>query len=152
MLHCDVKPENVLLSGTHAFVADFGISRAVHAEFFEWGRRSELDSSAGTPAYVSPEQASGERNLDRRSDVYSLACVVFEMLAGRPPFRGTTTMETVAQRFTAMPDLKKYAPHVPRSVARAVAIGMALEHEHRTATANELVESIENAAKNPKPC
>ncbi len=57
VLHCDVKPENVLLSGTHAYVADFGISRAVHAEFFEWGKRSDLDVSAGTPAYVSPEHA-----------------------------------------------------------------------------------------------
>ena len=151
VLHCDIKPENILLSGTHAFVADFGISRAVHAEFFEWGRRSELDSSAGTPAYVSPEQASGERNLDQRSDVYSLACVVFEMLAGRPPFKGTTTMETVAQRFTSTPDLEKYAPHVLRGVARAVALGMALKNEHRPATANDLIDSIEDAAKNTKP-
>jgi predicted permease len=146
VLHCDVKPENVLLSETHAYVADFGISRAVHAEFMEWGRRSELDSSAGTPAYVSPEQASGERNLDRRSDVYSFACMIFEMLAGRPPFEGTTTMETVAQRFTAMPDLKRYAPHIHRNVAKAIAVGMALKSEHRPETAAAFLASLEVAA------
>ena len=143
VLHCDIKPENVLLSETHAYVADFGIARAVHAEFFEWGRRSELDSSAGTPAYVSPEQASGDRNLDPRSDVYSFASMVFEMLAGRPPFKGTTTMETVAQRFTAMPDLKRYAPHVPRGVVRAVVSGMALKSEHRPATPIDFVRELE---------
>ncbi len=102
IIHCDIKPANVLLAGDHAYLADFGISRAVHAEVREWGRRGEIDSSAGTPAYVSPEQASGEKNLDARTDVYSLACVAFEMLTGQPPFSGTTTMETVAKRFTSI--------------------------------------------------
>jgi putative ABC transport system permease protein len=150
VLHCDVKPENVLVSDLHAFVADFGISRAVHAEFFEWGKRSELDSSAGTPAYVSPEQASGEPNLDQRSDVYSFACVVWEMLAGRPPFKGTTTMETVAQRFTAMPDLKRFAPHIPRPVAKVIAAGMALRGESRPETPSDFVQALEAAAAQKK--
>jgi serine/threonine-protein kinase len=151
VLHCDVKPENVLLSETHAYVADFGISRAVHAEFLEWGKRSELDSSAGTPAYVSPEQASGERNLDARADLYSFACMVFEMLAGIPPFEGTTTMETVAQRFTTTPALRRYAPHIPRSVAKAVATGMALKSEHRPGTVLDFIQSLETAAAQKAP-
>ena len=147
VLHCDVKPENVLLSDDHAYVADFGISRAIHAEVFEWGRRHDIDSSAGTPAYVSPEQATGDRNLEPRSDVYSLACMVFEMLAGRPPFRGTTTMETVAQRFTAVPDLRRYAPHVPRGVAKAIATAMALEADRRPGTPGDFVQGLRSGIR-----
>jgi len=92
ILHCDVKPENVLVQDGHAFVMDFGIARKLRSEALEWaGQRTELDFSAGTPAYVSPEQARGDREVDQRSDVYSLACVVYEMLSGRTPFGGTTT-------------------------------------------------------------
>jgi serine/threonine-protein kinase len=132
VLHCDVKPANVLLSGEHAFVADFGISRAIHAEAFEWGKPTALDTSAGTPAYVSPEQAGGESDLDARSDVYSLACMTFEVLAGRAPFSGNNTMAVVAQRFTAeVPDLKRLAPDVPARVADTVKRGMSLDLERR---------------------
>jgi predicted permease len=148
VLHCDVKPENVLLFDDHAYVADFGISRAVHAEVLEWGKRNEIDSSAGTPAYVSPEQASGESNLDARSDVYSFGCMVFEMLAGHPPFTGTKTMEIVAQRFTSVvPDLKAYAPQIPRRVASAVATAMELASQRRHGSAMEFIEAVEEGRK-----
>lgn len=147
VLHCDVKPENVLLDDDHVYVADFGISRAIHAEVFEWGRRDGLDSSAGTPAYVSPEQASGERNLDARSDVYSLGCMVFEMLGGRAPFTGRTTMETVAQRFTSeLPDLRDLAPYLPRAVAVVVERSMSLAPARRTQSATELIADLERIA------
>ncbi|NIM49556.1 MAG: protein kinase [Gemmatimonadales bacterium] len=147
VLHCDVKPANVLLSGDHAFVADFGIARAIHSEAFEWGKRSEIDTSAGTPAYVSPEQASGERHLDARSDVYSLACMVFEMLSGQPPFTGDTTMAIVSRRFASdPPDLRELVPRVPLRVARALRRGMALHSERRHQSAAALVESLERGS------
>ncbi|MHC4984501.1 MAG: protein kinase domain-containing protein, partial [Planctomycetota bacterium] len=121
VLHCDVKPENVLLFDDHAYVADFGISRAVHAEAMEWGKRNEIDSSAGTPAYVSPEQASGEQNLDPRSD---------------------------AQRFTSVvPDLKAFAPQVPRRIAEAVATAMELASQRRHASPREFMDALEEGAK-----
>jgi predicted permease len=147
VLHCDVKPENILLGEEHVYVADFGISRAIHAETFEWGRRNEIDSSAGTPAYVSPEQASGEQNLDERADVYSVGCVVFEMLTGRSPFTGRNTMEIVAQRFTSeVPDLREYAPDVPPAVAAAIERAMSLAPGRRTPSAMAFHRDLEVAA------
>jgi hypothetical protein len=98
VLHCDVKPENILLDGMHAYVTDFGVARKLHSEVLPWTAPRELDLSAGTPAYVSPEQASGEKELDARSDVYSLACVVYEMLTGRQPFEGGNTQAVVSRR------------------------------------------------------
>jgi predicted permease len=146
ILHCDIKPGNVLLTGLHAYVADFGISRVVHSEVLEWGRSGDIDSSAGTPAYVSPEQASGEREIDARSDVYSLGCMVFEMLSGSPPFSGATTMQTVASRFgKEVPNLQSRAPHVPSAVALAVNRAMAFAPEHRHADVEQLVEDVERA-------
>jgi predicted permease len=144
ILHCDVKPANILVSDGHAFVADFGISRAIHTEAFEWGRPAGLDSSAGTPAYVSPEQASGEQRLDARSDVYSLACLVFEMLSGEPPFRGTTTVATVAQRFTGeIPDLRTAVPGIPLRISTAVKRGMSLDIARRHQSARDFLASLE---------
>ncbi len=148
VLHCDVKPANILLSGDHAFVADFGIARAIHAETFEWGKPAQIDTSAGTPAYVSPEQASGERELDLRSDVYSLACMTFEMLAGRPPFSGDTTMAVVSQRFTSRPpDIGELVPDLPLRVTDAIQWGMALEVERRPQSATAFVDNLERGAR-----
>ncbi len=152
LLHCDVKPENVLLFGEHAYVADFGISRALHAEAFQWGRRAEIDSSAGTPAYVSPEQATGEPQLDGRTDVYSLGCMVYEMLSGRQPFSGSTTMEIVSQRFTDdPPDLLKVAPYIRRSVAAVVQRAMATDPARRYASSVAFDEALEDAAEHHHP-
>jgi transcriptional regulator with XRE-family HTH domain len=147
MLHCDVKPENILLSEDHPYVADFGISRAIHTEMFEWGQRREIDSSAGTPAYVSPEQATGDQQLDARSDVYSLGCVVFEMLSGEKPFTGTNTMEIVSKRFReTVPDLRQHAPHISRPLSTAVARAMDLDPAERTATTKDFVADLERSA------
>jgi predicted permease len=144
ILHCDVKPANILVSEDHAFVADFGISRAIHTEAFEWGRPAGLDSSAGTPAYVSPEQASGEQHLDARSDVYSLACLVFEMLSGEAPFKGVTTVATVAQRFTGeTPDLRDFVPGIPVRISTAVRRGMSLDLKRRHQSARDFLASLE---------
>ena len=135
VLHCDVKPENILLDGTHPYVMDFGVARKLHTEFLPWTQRRELDLSAGTPAYVSPEQASGEKELDTRTDVYSLACVLYEMLSGRPPFEGTTTQAVVSRRFIEPPPpLREFAPEVSPLLERAVERGMALQPQQRPAT------------------
>ncbi|HSA57505.1 MAG TPA: protein kinase [Gemmatimonadaceae bacterium] len=128
VLHCDVKPENILVQDGHPYVMDFGIARKLHSEANEWvAVRKELDFSAGTPAYVSPEQASGDVELDARSDVYSLACVVYEMLAGRAPFSGATTQEIVSRRFSEVPPpLRRFAPDVPERVDEVISRAMSL--------------------------
>lgn len=140
VLHCDVKPANVLLSDDHAYLIDFGIARVVQGEVWSGESRAEFDSGAGTPAYVSPEQARGEPVLDRRADVYSLACLLFEMLTGRPPFEGDTTLATVAKRFIEPPpDLRRLAPHLPAELADAIRRGLALDRDDRTPTAGALL-------------
>lgn len=147
VLHCDVKPENVLLNGDHAWVMDFGIARKLHSEIGEWPLRKELDISAGTPAYVSPEQASGDPNLDARSDVYSLGCMVYEMLAGRVPFGGTSTQEIVSTRFIVPPPpLRDFAPEVPSAVASVLERAMSLPREQRPETAAAFAAELERAA------
>jgi serine/threonine protein kinase len=99
VIHRDIKPENILLQGGHALVADFGIALA--ASKVGGNRMTETGMSLGTPQYMSPEQAMGERELDSRTDVYALGCVTFEMLAGEPPFTGPTAQSIVAKVITA---------------------------------------------------
>ncbi len=98
VVHRDIKPENILLSGGHALIADFGIARAVK----EAGgtRLTETGLSLGTPQYMSPEQASGERDVDARSDVYALGCVTYEMLVGEPPHTGPNAQAIIAKVLT----------------------------------------------------
>ncbi len=148
VLHCDVKPQNVLLVDGHPYVADFGLSRAIHLEALrEWPRPPEVDIGAGTPAYVSPEQARAARSLDPRSDLYSLGCVVFEMLAGRPPFEGGSTTEVVRRRFEALPPpLQRLRPDLPAGVAAAVARAMALDPEQRPAHPTAFVRELRAGA------
>ena len=90
LIHRDIKPENILLSGGHALVADFGVARALAPGTGEQAALTGTGLAIGTPAYMSPEQATGEHSLDERSDLYSLGCVLYEMLAGEPPFGGPT--------------------------------------------------------------
>src|SRR5215204_2060325 len=102
VVHRDIKPENILIEGEHAVVADFGIAKAVAAA----GHQTTLTRSGtavGTPAYMSPEQAAGDADIDGRSDLYSLACVVYESLAGQPPFTGVTTESLVRQHMVSPP-------------------------------------------------
>ncbi|MGE0439217.1 MAG: ADOP family duplicated permease [Gemmatimonadales bacterium] len=150
ILHCDVKPANVLLHGDHTWVTDFGIARKLHDEIGGWRSADGLDLSAGTPAYVSPEQATGEADLDARSDVYSLACLTYEMLAGRPPFEGDSTQAVVARRFLVPPSpLREVAPEVPPAVDRIIETALAVSREDRPPTAVAFAEQLEQAVAGP---
>jgi len=116
VIHRDIKPENILLASGHAMVADFGIARAVTRAGSE--TLTGTGTAVGTPTYMSPEQAAGERDLDGRSDLYALGCVVYEMLAGQPPFTGPTVESVVHQHLTAEPrSITQIRPAVPAAVA-----------------------------------
>src|SRR6266513_2312776 len=95
VVHRDIKPENILLSGGEAVVADFGIARAITQA--AGTRLTETGIRVGTPAYMSPEQAMAQQHIDGRADIYALGCVLYEMLAGHPPFLGTTAQEILAR-------------------------------------------------------
>ncbi len=119
IIHRDVKPENILLTGSHALVADFGIARALDAAGEQ--KLTETGMAVGTPAYMSPEQAAGGKELDPRTDIYSLGVVLYEMLAGETPFAAPTAQATIARRFmeTARP-LREAREAVPVPVEQAV--------------------------------
>jgi hypothetical protein len=144
IVHRDIKPENILLSGSHAVVADFGIARAVHAAGGErWETLTDSGVAVGTPAYMSPEQTAGEHDLDGRSDIFSLGCVVYEMLAGVPPFTGPDGEVMIAKRFTdPAPILRAVREDVPESVDLAVQRALAKEPAERFANALEFTDAI----------
>jgi serine/threonine-protein kinase len=119
IIHRDIKPENILLQRGHALVADFGIALA--ASRTGGSRMTETGLSLGTPHYMSPEQAMGERELGPRSDVYALGCVCYEMLCGEPPFTGPTPQAIVARVMTEPPrSVRSQRPTVPENVEAAV--------------------------------
>jgi len=142
VVHRDVKPENVLLSGGHAFVADFGVARAVDLAGLEGATATGL--AMGTPAYMSPEQAAGQADLDGRSDVYSLACVFYEMLAGSAPFGGATPREIMAKHaLEPPPPIRRARPELPPAVEAALARGLAKAPHERTPSAADLVRELQ---------
>jgi serine/threonine protein kinase/tetratricopeptide (TPR) repeat protein len=136
VIHRDIKPENILLSGGHALVADFGIARALGQT--DSARLTETGMAIGTAAYMSPEQASAMSHIDGRSDVYSLGCVVYEMLAGEPPYTGPTAQAIIAKRFSdPVPRVRRVRPSVPEHVDVAVTQALAPVPADRFATATE---------------
>ena len=148
VVHRDVKPENILIARSgHALLADFGIARGTPG-----GTRPEtmtqLGMAIGTVAYMSPEQAMGEREIDARSDVYALGCVLFEMLSGSPPFTGATAMSVVAKHLSAPPpDLRALRPEVPPAVAQALSRALAKEPGDRPGSARELAQALLTSAE-----
>jgi len=144
VVHRDIKPENILLQSGHAVVADFGIAKAIAAAGSE--RLTETGLSIGTPAYMSPEQAAGDSDLDGRSDLYSLGCVLYEMLAGEPPFTGPSAQAVVAKRLsTPAPRVSVLRKTVPAHVERALDAVLALAPADRFATAAQFAEALGNA-------
>ena len=148
VIHRDVKPENILIARSgHALLADFGIARGTPG-----GARPEtmtqLGMAIGTVAYMSPEQAMGEREIDARSDVYALACVLFEMLSGNPPFTGATAMSVVAKHLSAPPpDLRALRPEAPPAVAHVLTRALAKDPGDRPGSARELAQALVTSAE-----
>jgi serine/threonine-protein kinase len=144
ILHCDVKPENILLDGDHVYLADFGLSQAVRADALLWGPGGAAGSGGGTASYVSPEQALGEQAIDGRTDLYSLACVAYEMLAGRPPFTGENDHAIVARRFTSLVAPTHGLPRaLPDDIRTAIARALSLAPEHRQRSVMEFAAALE---------
>ena len=141
VIHRDIKPENILLSEGHALVADFGIGKALTQASDQ--QLTETGMAVGTPAYMSPEQAAGDKDLDPRSDVYSLATVLYEMLAGVTPFAAPTSQATIARRFMETPrPLREARDSVPEGVEQAVQRALARTAADRFATAAEFARAL----------
>jgi len=141
VIHRDIKPENVLLSGGHAVVADFGVARAIQEAREDV--LTEPGVALGTPDYMSPEQARGTRRLDGRTDIYSLCCMLYEMLAGRPPFPGDNESAVMARRIMEdPPHVRDVRKEVPRAIDRILRKGMATNPERRYSSAAQFVEAI----------
>ena len=154
IVHRDIKPENILLEDGHAVVADFGIARAISSAGDNpevsgmHAARTATGVALGTPAYMSPEQASAERELDGRSDIYSLGCVLYEMLAGEPPFTGPTAESVVRQHLTVTaPAVTSVRPAVSTGVAEAVSRALEKTPADRFATAAEFAEALRSGGE-----
>jgi serine/threonine-protein kinase len=146
-VHRDIKPENILLVDGQALVADFGIARARGGDD---QRLTETGLAIGTPAYMSPEQAAGDKGLDARTDIYSLGVVLYEMLAGEPPFVAPTAQAMIARRLVETPrPLREVRETVPDGVAQAVARALAKAPADRFATAAEFARALEESAGQP---
>ncbi|MEE8116470.1 MAG: serine/threonine-protein kinase [Gemmatimonadales bacterium] len=145
ILHRDIKPGNILLDGDRALVCDFGIARAI-----EVAAGDSLSSSGlivGTPTYMSPEQARHEEDIDGRADIFSLGCVLYEMLVGEPPFSGPTIQAVIA-RITKEPPpkIRVVRPDVPQHVEAAVEAALAKAPIDRPQTAAELVWRLDETS------
>ena len=144
ILHRDIKPQNILLDGDRALVADFGIARAI--ETAAGDVLTESGTVIGTPGYMSPEQVSGDAPMDVRSDVYSLACVVYEMLAGEAPFTGAQSRALLAKQLWApVPDVRVLRSSLPAAVTGVLQRGLAKHAADRFENAGQFARALETA-------
>ena len=143
VIHRDIKPENILLSGDHALIADFGIARAQTLGEERDERLTETGLTLGTPQYMSPEQAAGDRGIDARTDIYSLGCVLYEMLAGEPPITGPSQQAVLAKRLTEPAPQLSAVREVPPAVDRAVARALARAPGDRFASSADFAAALE---------
>jgi serine/threonine-protein kinase len=141
VIHRDIKPENILLEGDQAYLADFGIARAILAAGGD--TLSQPGLAVGTPAYMSPEQAAGAAHLDARSDQYSLACVVYEMLTGEPPHTGPNLQIILARQQTEPPrSMRVVRAGIPEDVERAVLTALAKAPADRFASVSQFAHAL----------
>ncbi|HSQ32308.1 MAG TPA: protein kinase [Gemmatimonadaceae bacterium] len=141
VVHRDIKPENILFESGHALVTDFGIARALSSVAGE--RLTETGVAVGTPEYMSPEQAGGTGELDHRSDIYSLGCVLYEMLAGMPPYTGTSPMAIIARKaLEPVPGLRVVRDTVPQFVEDGIRMALAKVPADRFSSARQFADAI----------
>jgi TolB-like protein/tRNA A-37 threonylcarbamoyl transferase component Bud32/Flp pilus assembly protein TadD len=142
VIHRDIKPENILFEDDQAVVADFGIATAMTSAGSD--RLTETGLAVGTPAYMSPEQAGGSGAIDGRSDIYSLGCMLYEMLSGEPPFAGPTPQSVMAKQVVApLPSIRTKRSDVPDAVVRTLSKALAKEPPERFATGAELTAALD---------
>jgi serine/threonine protein kinase len=144
VMHRDVKPENILLAGDRAVVADFGLARAIGAA--DYRKLTESGVVLGTVYYMSPEQLGGRRDLDQRADIYSLGCILYEMLTGEPPYTGS--LEQLVSRIVRapIPSVRLLTPSVPASVDQAIGRAIAKSAADRFGTMQEFAAALPEPA------
>jgi eukaryotic-like serine/threonine-protein kinase len=157
LVHRDIKPENVMLAERHALVLDFGVAKAVQVARADDARRTRAEAggapsidalttvgtSLGTPAYMAPEQAVGDTDVDHRADLYSVGVVAYELFTGHPPFRGRPNEVLAAHVTAAPPPLAELAPSLPPALARLVMQCLEKERERRPQSAEQMIEAID---------
>jgi serine/threonine-protein kinase len=146
-VHRDVKPENILFSDKHALLADFGVACALEAN----ERMTTAGVTLGTPEYMSPEQAAGESDVGPGTDVYALACVLYEMLAGQPPLRGESPRATIAKHVTeAPPPIRVHRPDAGAALERALTRGLAKDPNERFRSIADLIAAVSDEGAAPR--
>jgi Tol biopolymer transport system component len=146
VVHRDIKPDNVMLTGRHAVVADFGVARAVSQATGGEGLTS-MGVALGTPAYMAPEQATADPNVDQRADIYAIGVVAYELLAGKAPFAGTSPQQVLAAHVTTAPEpISRHRPGVPAPLEHLVMRCLEKLPADRFQTANELLAALEPMA------
>jgi eukaryotic-like serine/threonine-protein kinase len=152
VVHRDIKPDNILLSGRSAVVADFGIAKAIAAaqEKSAGATLTQLGTAVGTPSYMAPEQAAGDPSTDHRADIYAFGCMAYELLAGHPPFHGLSPHKLMAAHMgeTARP-IEELRPDCPATLARLVTRCLAKDPERRPQGADELLQALDTTTSAP---
>jgi serine/threonine protein kinase len=149
IIHRDIKPENILLARGHALIADFGIAHIVSPDREDL---TETGLAVGTPAYMSPEQGAGQTQLDARSDIYALGCVLFEMVSGRPPFDAPMPHAVIAQHCSEPPpSLRTLRSDAPPDLEMLIATALAKAPDERFQSAGSMLESLHAVASGSVP-
>jgi tRNA A-37 threonylcarbamoyl transferase component Bud32/tetratricopeptide (TPR) repeat protein len=154
VVHRDIKPDNILLSGRSAVVADFGIAKAIAAaqERPVGATLTQLGTAVGTPAYMAPEQAAGDPATDHRADVYAFGCMAYELLAGHPPFHGLAPHRLMAAHMSeTAPPIESLRPDCPPALARLITRCLAKDPPRRPADAEELLRELDATSSMPAP-